>query len=72
MLDPEQIGGLRSAAVPAGKFLIDGQWRSASDGGLRDVVSPIDRTVLTTITEGTANRADKSLHDMDKYTDMKL
>lgn len=41
-------------------------------GGLRNVVSPIHRSVLTTITEGTANRVDKSLHAMDKYTDMKL
>lgn len=72
MLDREQVDGLRGRAVTAGKILVDGQWRSAADGGLRNVVSPIHRSVLTTITEGTANRVDKSLHAMDKYTDMKL
>lgn len=72
MLDREQIDVLRGRAVTAGKILVDGQWQSASDGELRDVINPIDGSVLTAITEGSANRVDKSLHAMDKYTDMKL
>jgi acyl-CoA reductase-like NAD-dependent aldehyde dehydrogenase len=72
MHEREQVDGLQGRAVTAGKILVDGQWRSSSDGEPRNVISLIGGSVLTTITEGTANRVDKSLHAMDKYTDMKL
>jgi 4-(gamma-glutamylamino)butanal dehydrogenase len=54
MLDQNSIDTLRSLPVPAQKLFIDGAWVS-SDGETLDVISPIDGTVLTTLTRGSAD-----------------
>jgi len=61
MLDQASIDSLRSQVIPPQSHLIDGTWVGASDGGTRDVYSPIDGTLLTTIAEGTAADVDTSV-----------
>ena len=44
---------LRTQPIRPQSLLIGGKWRDASDGGRRDVISPIDGALLTTLAEGT-------------------
>ena len=53
-MDQALIDTLRAHPVAAQKHLIEGKWVAASDGGVMDVVSPIDGQVLTTLAAGTA------------------
>jgi gamma-glutamyl-gamma-aminobutyraldehyde dehydrogenase len=57
MLDQARIEALRHAEVPSASHVIDGKLRGASDGGVLEVVSPIDGRVLTTMPKGTAEDA---------------
>ena len=52
MLDQASINSFRSQVIPPQNHLIDGSWVNASESGTRDVQSPIDRKLLTTIAEG--------------------
>ncbi|MEM7472263.1 MAG: aldehyde dehydrogenase family protein [Pseudomonadota bacterium] len=61
MLDQASIDALRAQAVPPQKHLIDGAWVAASSGATRDVRSPIDGTLLTTLAEGTAADVDAAV-----------
>lgn len=61
MLDQTAIDALRNTAISPRSLLIGGDWRPASDGGQREVVSPIDGSVLTTIAEGTASDVDAAV-----------
>ncbi|MDA4848326.1 aldehyde dehydrogenase [Hoeflea poritis] len=54
MLDQQRIDTLRSEPVAARKLFIDGQWQSGS-GGVLEVLSPIDGSVLTTIERASAD-----------------
>lgn len=53
-MDQTQIDVLRAHPVPARLHIIDGQDVAASDGGVMDVLSPIDGQLLTTMAKGTA------------------
>ncbi|MFV0490690.1 MAG: aldehyde dehydrogenase family protein [Pseudorhodobacter sp.] len=61
MLDQSAIDALRTTPIPPRSLLIGGEWRAASDGGTRDVISPIDGQLLTTIAEGTADDIDAAV-----------
>ena len=61
MLDQAAINTLRDNKIPPQTHLIDGAWQAASDGGTRNVISPIDGTTLTTIAEGTAADVDAAV-----------
>ena len=61
MLDQVNIDVLRAQAVPPQHNFIDGAWVAASDGGTRDVTSPIDGSFITTIAEGTASDVDTAV-----------
>lgn len=52
-LTQTDIDTLAKAAIPAQKLLIDGQWRDGQ-GGVTPVLSPIDGTVLTTLSAASA------------------
>lgn len=53
MLDQQTINDLRSETIAPQKLFINGQWRSGT-GEDRDVLSPIDGQVLTTLAHGSA------------------
>jgi gamma-glutamyl-gamma-aminobutyraldehyde dehydrogenase len=53
-MDQTTINTLRAQPVRAFLHLIDGKHVPASDGGVMDVVSPIDGQILTTVAKGTA------------------
>ncbi|MGB7319226.1 MAG: aldehyde dehydrogenase [Planktotalea sp.] len=53
-MDQSTINALRAQVVPQRLHVIDGKDVPASDGGLMDVISPIDGTVLTQMAKGTA------------------
>jgi len=53
-MDQSRINALRATPVSAFAHLIDGRHVAASDGGVMEIVSPIDGTVLTTTAAGTA------------------
>ncbi|MEL7165414.1 MAG: aldehyde dehydrogenase [Pseudomonadota bacterium] len=57
MIDPALLNSLAQASVPPAHHVIDGQHRAASDGGVMQVISPIDGQVLTTISRGTVDDA---------------
>ncbi|PRD37120.1 UNVERIFIED_CONTAM: puuC [Trichonephila clavipes] len=54
MLDKSRIEALRYAPVAPALHLIDGVARPASDGGIMEVLSPLDGKPLTTMARGTA------------------
>ncbi|WP_146347829.1 aldehyde dehydrogenase [Falsiphaeobacter marinintestinus] len=53
-MDQSSIDALRAQVVPQRLHVIDGQQVPASDGGLMDILSPIDGQVLTRMAKGTA------------------
>ncbi len=53
MLDRARIEELRNAEVPAASLIINGSLCSASDGGVMDVISPLDGQPFTTLAKGT-------------------
>ncbi|MGJ8546583.1 MAG: aldehyde dehydrogenase [Sulfitobacter sp.] len=53
-MDQTQIDALRRQPIASRGHLIDGQNVPASDGGVMDVLSPLDGQVLTQIARGTA------------------
>lgn len=57
MLDQEQLDNLRTQPVESASHVIDGARVAASDGGVMDVISPLDGGVLTTMARGTAEDA---------------
>ncbi|MEC7763196.1 MAG: aldehyde dehydrogenase [Pseudomonadota bacterium] len=61
MLDQTHIEALRDAPVPPGAHVIDGERREASDGGVMDVISPLNGQVLTTIPRGTPEDASAAI-----------
>ncbi len=52
-MDQTKIDALRARPVPAFAHLIEGRHVPASDGGVMDILSPIDGRVLTTAARGT-------------------
>ena len=60
MTQPE-IDRLRALPVAAGRLFIGGAFRPADDGGMIDVVSPIDGRVFTQIAAGSARDADAAV-----------
>ncbi|MEJ2003190.1 MAG: aldehyde dehydrogenase family protein, partial [Maritimibacter sp.] len=61
MLDLSRIETLRSAPVPPALHVIDGARRPASDGGVLEVISPLNGEVLTTMAAGTKADADAAI-----------
>jgi gamma-glutamyl-gamma-aminobutyraldehyde dehydrogenase len=61
MLDVQSIEALRQAPVPPALHLIDGARRRASDGGVMEVISPLDGRPLTTMARGTAADAEAAI-----------
>ena len=61
MLDQSAIDTLRGNEIPPQSNFINGRWRDASGGGIRDVISPIDGAVLTSIADGTADDVDAAV-----------
>ena len=61
MLNQAAIDALRHAPVPPQAHFIGGKWTPALDGGLLDVVSPIDGRVLTQIANGCAGDVDAAV-----------
>jgi gamma-glutamyl-gamma-aminobutyraldehyde dehydrogenase len=53
-MDQKKIDALRAQPVPAFSHLIEGKHVPASDGGVMEILSPIDGQVLTTTAKGTA------------------
>jgi gamma-glutamyl-gamma-aminobutyraldehyde dehydrogenase len=53
-MDQTQIDALRAQDIPTQSHLIDGKHVPASDGGLMEVLSPIDGRRLTHVAQGTA------------------
>lgn len=51
-MNQSDIDALRSQTLSPRSHFIDGRWVPAQDGGHRDVLSPIDGTVLTRIADG--------------------
>ena len=54
MLDQTRIETLRHAAVAPALHVIDGERCAASDGGVIEVISPLNGAVMTTMAAGTA------------------
>lgn len=54
MLDQARIDALRETDVPPRMHFIAGRWTPALEGGVLDVLSPIDGRVLTRIADGSA------------------
>ncbi|MFC2967782.1 aldehyde dehydrogenase [Acidimangrovimonas pyrenivorans] len=61
MLDRTRIEELRHAAVPPALHVIDGERRPASDGGVLEVISPLDGRAFTTMARGTQQDADAAI-----------
>ncbi|AXI46586.1 aldehyde dehydrogenase [Sulfitobacter sp. SK012] len=53
-MDQSKIEALRAQPVAAFSHLIEGKHVPASDGGMMDILSPIDGQVLTQVAKGTA------------------
>ena len=53
MLDQSAIDTRRGQPVSPQKLFIDGAWCDSEDGATRDVVSPIDGEIITTLAEAT-------------------
>lgn len=60
-MDAQLIASLRSAPVAQALHLIDGTLRGASDGGVMDVISPLDGQVLTRMARGTRDDAQAAI-----------
>lgn len=58
MLNQASIDGVRHSDIPPQGHFIDGRTVAAMDGGMLDVVSPIDGRVLTQIADGSARDVD--------------
>ncbi|WP_285758312.1 aldehyde dehydrogenase family protein [Nocardiopsis ansamitocini] len=54
---PEKPYLSRPGAEKATGLYIDGSWRAAADGGLREIIDPFDASVLTVVSEATADDA---------------
>ena len=61
MIDESLLNDLRKAPVAPASHLIDGAQLAASDGGVLEVISPLDGSVLTTMPRGTAEDADVAI-----------
>jgi len=61
VLDQATIERYRDAEVPPQGHLIEGQWCPASDGGVMEVISPLNGRVLTTVARGTRADADRAV-----------
>jgi gamma-glutamyl-gamma-aminobutyraldehyde dehydrogenase len=57
----DKIDRLRTATIAPQGLFIDGDWRSARDGAVLDVVSPIDGRKLTTIADAGAADVDAAV-----------
>ncbi|MGC3940681.1 aldehyde dehydrogenase [Roseobacter sp. EG26] len=60
-MDQATIDRLRVEDIPIQGHFINGSSQAAADGGLLDVVSPIDGTLLTRIADGTAEDIDRAV-----------
>ena len=60
-MDQTKLDALRARPVDAAAHIIDGAHRPASDGGVMEVVSPIDGQVLTTMARGTQADAEAAI-----------
>ncbi|MEN8656588.1 MAG: aldehyde dehydrogenase family protein, partial [Marivita sp.] len=58
MLNQALVDGIRHAEIQQQGHFIDGRTVAAVDGGMLDVVSPIDGRVLTQIADGSARDVD--------------
>lgn len=61
MLKQDEINRLRAANLPPRAMIIDGEICQALSGRTREVISPIDGTVLTTIPDGAAEDAERAI-----------
>ncbi len=61
MLEQSAIDARRHNTIPPQKLFIDGAWCDSADGGRRDVVSPIDGQVITSLAEGSAGDVDRAV-----------
>lgn len=61
MITQVEIDGLRNLPIAAQKLLIGGEWRNSSDGGVIEVISPIDGQKLTTIAAATSADVDDAV-----------
>lgn len=57
----DKIDALRTAHIPTQRLLIDGALCEAAEGGVMDVISPIDGSRLTQIAAGTAKDANRAV-----------
>ena len=60
-MDQNTIDGLRTQVIAPRGHLIDGALVPASDGGVMDVLSPLDGQVLTQVAKGTAADMDSAI-----------
>ncbi len=60
-MDLAKIEALRAQPVAPARHIIDGEPRAASDGGVMDIISPLDGSVLTTMPRGTAADAQAAI-----------
>ncbi|WP_420569630.1 aldehyde dehydrogenase [Thalassovita sp.] len=60
-MEQSQIDTLRAMPVAPQQLLINGKAVPASDGGVMEVLSPIDGSVLTTMARGTKNDMDAAI-----------
>lgn len=60
-MEQSKIDALRARPVSAQMHLIDGRHVGASDGGMMEIISPIDGQILTTMANGTANDMDAAI-----------
>lgn len=61
MLNQTEIDALRHRKIAPQQFLINGQKCPSSSGKTRDVVSPIDGSILTTLAEGSTQDVDAAV-----------
>ena len=61
MFEQSQIDAQRALPVAAGRLLIGGAWKDASDGSVMESISPIDGSVLTTLADATAADVDAAV-----------
>lgn len=61
MLDPARIAALAETDIQPANHLIDGTSCAASDGGRRDVISPIDGRAITTLAWGTEDDTTRAI-----------
>lgn len=61
MLDPARIAALAETDIQPANHLIDGTFCAASDGGRRDIISPIDGKAITTLAWGTEDDTTRAI-----------